>query len=81
MDSKNLRKSFTYAVSRRDTILNLETVATCGRDKRTDKAVAFIIENLSEAFLFHFGFGGYVTFGEEESGSKDSREGCNTMLD
>jgi hypothetical protein len=80
MDLESPRKSFAYAVSERGTILSLETLATCGRDKLTENAVVFIMKKISEASLFYFGFGDYVTFGEKESGSKDFKEGCNAIL-
>jgi hypothetical protein len=80
MDLESPRKPFAYAVFERGTILSLKTLATFGRDKITENAVAFIMKKISEASLFYFGFGDYVTFGEKESGSKDFKEGCNAIL-
>jgi hypothetical protein len=80
MDLESPRKSFAYAVSERGTILSLETLATCGRDKLTENAVAFIMKKISEASLFYFGFGDYVTFGIPLAGEKFERKKVSDSL-
>ncbi len=80
MNLESPRKSFAYTVSESGTILSVETLATCGKDKLTVNAVAFMMKKLSEASLFYFGCGDYVTFGEKQSKRKNFKEGCNAIL-